>query len=101
MANTGNSGGSRPKRTYFGPDQPWIYCDDDTYYRQQRVGYCGVCGKKTHYKSLYAAEYCCSPQCSNELWCDLTEMMASPQHRRKRGTMVQGQSTGVRNRRGV
>ena len=76
---------SRPKRNYFGPDEAFIYCHDDTYLRQPKEGYCGVCGKKTAYKSLYAAEYCCSPECSNELWCDITERLANPNSRRRKG----------------
>jgi hypothetical protein len=78
---------SRPKREYFGPEEPFVHCHDDTYYRQQNTGRCGVCGKRTHYKSLYAAEYCCSVECSNELWCDITERIATSTRSalRKRG----------------
>jgi hypothetical protein len=76
---------NRPKRHYFGPDEKFIYCHDDTYLRQEEVGYCGICNKKTRYKSVYAAEYVCSPECSNELWCDITERLASIVVRRKRG----------------
>ena len=75
---------SRPKRHYFGPHDLFVHCHDDTYYKQQTSGYCGVCGKKTAYKSLYAAEFCCSMECSNELWCDLTERIATTSTKRKR-----------------
>jgi hypothetical protein len=69
----------RLKKTYFGPHDPYVHCHDDTYNRLDKPGYCGVCGKRTNYKSLYAAEYCCSVECSNELWCDITERIASRQ----------------------
>ena len=75
---------NRPKKTYFG-HEPFIYCHDDTYYQQDTMGYCGVCGKKTSYKSLYAAEYCCSVECSNELWCDITERVFSTSAKRRKG----------------
>lgn len=74
-----------PKRQYFGPREPFVNCHDDTYHLQDSPGRCGVCGKKTFYKSLYTTEYCCSVECSNELWCDLSERLAAKftRHRRK------------------
>lgn len=51
--------------------KPFIEFQDDVYRQQPAQGYCGVCGKKTHYKSLYAAEYCCSEECSKEMWYDI------------------------------
>lgn len=77
------SGHIPPKRTYFGPTDQFVHCHDDTYYFKEKEGQCGVCGKKTHYKSLYAAEYCCSVECSNELWCDITERVATSPTKRK------------------
>jgi hypothetical protein len=78
----------QPRRTFFGPHDPFVYAHNDTYYQQKTHGYCGVCGKRTHYKSLYAAEYCCSVECSNELWCDITERIISSKPRRRRQTNV-------------
>lgn len=49
----------------------WREYQGDVYRQQERMGYCGVCGKKTHYKSVYAAEYCCSEECSREMWYDI------------------------------
>lgn len=50
---------------------PFFEYQNDIYRRQATQGYCGVCGKKTHYKSLYAAEHCCSEQCAEVLWYDI------------------------------
>lgn len=74
----------RPKRTYFGPNEPFVHCHDDVYNQQKTQGRCGICGKNTFYKSLYAAEYCCSVECSNELWCQITESVASTSSNNKR-----------------
>ena len=75
---------TEPKRQYFDPKVPFVHSHDDTYYRQDTHGYCGVCGKKTFFKSLYAAEHCCSVECSNELWCDISERIATTSTRKRR-----------------
>jgi len=49
----------------------WVEYQGDVYRQQHKMGYCGVCGKKTHYKSVYAVEYCCSEECSREMWYDI------------------------------
>jgi hypothetical protein len=74
----------QPRKTFFGPYDPFVHVHDDTYYLQKSYGYCGVCGRRTYYKSLYAAEYCCSHECSNELWCDITERVATASSSRRR-----------------
>jgi hypothetical protein len=51
--------------------KPWFDYQGDVYRHQRKQGYCGVCGKKTNYKSVYAVEYCCSEECSRELWYDI------------------------------
>ncbi|MEY2973080.1 MAG: Cyanophage [Pseudomonadota bacterium] len=51
--------------------KPWIEYQGDIYRRQAKQGYCGVCGKKTNYKSAFAVEYCCSEECSREMWYDI------------------------------
>ncbi len=73
-----------PKRQYFGPHELYVECHDDIYRKQKESGTCRVCGKKTYYKSTYTTEYCCSMECSNELWCDLTEKIAKGGGRRRR-----------------
>ena len=73
-----------PKRQYFDPKSLFVHAHDDTYRRQDTPGYCGVCGKKTLFKTLYAAEHCCSVECSNELWCDISERIATTSTSRKR-----------------
>ena len=75
---------NQTKKTYFGPYDPFVHVHDDTYHKQESQGYCGICGRRTSYKSLYAAEYCCSYECSNELWCDITERIASSSSLRRR-----------------
>lgn len=45
---------------------------NDTYYNTGKTGYCGVCGKKTQYKSRMAVEYCCSEQCADQLWHEIS-----------------------------
>lgn len=52
----------------FFRNKRWVEYQGDVYRQQERTGYCGVCGKKTNYKSVFAAEYCCSEECSRELW---------------------------------
>jgi hypothetical protein len=52
-------------------EKAWVEYQNDIYRQQSSHGYCGVCGKKTHYKSVYAAEYCCSEECSRELWYEI------------------------------
>lgn len=63
-------------------EKAWVDYQDDIYRQQPTHGYCGVCGKKTHYKSVYAAEYCCSEECSRELWYDIFVKLMTE---RKRG----------------
>jgi hypothetical protein len=75
-----------PKRQYFGPYDPFVECHDDIYRKQDEPGRCGVCGKKTHYKSVHSTEFCCSMECSNELWCDITEKIASGGGKRRRAS---------------
>lgn len=60
----------------------WVEYQNDVYREQEKPGYCGVCGKKTHYKSVYAVEYCCSEECSREMWYDIFVKMLTE---RKRG----------------
>jgi hypothetical protein len=55
----------------------------DTYHQQQKAGYCGVCGKRTNYKSVFAAEYCCSEECSKELWHDIFVKLMSDRRRNR------------------
>lgn len=71
------------QKTTFGPFEPFVHCHDDTYNRMDKPGRCGVCGKPTHYKSLYSAEFCCSIECSNELWCEISEKVATTSTRKK------------------
>jgi hypothetical protein len=49
----------------------WFDYQGDVYRQQAKTGYCGVCGKKTNYKSVYAVEYCCSEECSKEMWYEI------------------------------
>jgi len=74
----------RPKRTYFNPNEAFVECHDDVYVRQETAGRCGICGKSTMFKSRYAVEHVCSVECSNELWCQLTETIATTSTSRKR-----------------
>jgi len=62
--------------------RPWIEFQNDIYRQQAKYGYCGICGKKTNYKSVYAVEYCCSEECSKELWYEIFFKMMTD---RKRG----------------
>jgi hypothetical protein len=63
-------------------NKPWIEYQNDVYRQERRAGYCGVCGKKTNYKSVYAVEYCCSEECSREMWYDIFVKLLTD---RKRG----------------
>lgn len=60
----------------------WIEYQGDTYRQQPTHGYCGVCGKKTNYKSVYAAEYCCSEECSQVMWYDIFLKLMTERRRR-------------------
>lgn len=60
----------------------WFDYQGDVYRQQNKGGYCGVCGKKTNYKSVYAAEYCCSEECSREMWYEIFVKLMTD---RKRG----------------
>ena len=61
----------------------WIEYENDIYRWNNRQGYCGVCGKKTNYKSVYAAEYCCSEECSKEMWHDVFMKLMSDRKRNR------------------
>jgi len=61
---------------------PWFDYQGDVYKQMPTPGYCGVCGKKTNYKSLYAVEYCCSEECSRELWHDIFMRFLTDRKRR-------------------
>lgn len=61
---------------------PWIEFQNDVYRKQDRMGYCETCGKKTHYKSVYAVEYCCSEECSKEMWYDIFVKLLSDRKRK-------------------
>ena len=61
----------------------WVGFQGDTYRQQPKAGYCGVCGKKTNYKSVFAAEYCCSEECSKELWHDIFVKLMSERRRNR------------------
>jgi hypothetical protein len=74
----------RPKRNYFDPNRPFVEIHDDVYVRQETQGRCGICGKNTFFKSRYAVEHVCSVECSNELWCQISESVATTSARRKR-----------------
>ena len=63
-------------------NKPWVEYQNDVYHQQPTQGYCGVCGKKTNYKSVYAVEYCCSEECSQEMWYDIFVKLLTD---RKRG----------------
>jgi hypothetical protein len=52
-------------------EKAWVEYQNDIYRKQPSHGYCGVCGKKTHYKSVYSTEFCCSEECSRELWYEI------------------------------
>lgn len=52
-------------------NKPFVEFQNDVYRQQPKAGYCGVCGKKTQYKSVYAVEHCCSEECAGELWHDI------------------------------
>jgi len=47
--------------------------EGDNYVYNPAQGHCGICGRKTHHKSLLAVEYCCSRECSRELWYQIFE----------------------------
>lgn len=55
----------------------------DVYQQQKNAGYCGVCGKKTNYKSVFAAEYCCSEECSQEIWNEIFIKLHTDKKRRR------------------
>jgi hypothetical protein len=74
------------KRTYFDPHLPFVECHDDVYVQQSRPQKCGVCGKNTRFKSRFAAEHICSVECSNEMWCQITETVATTSTRRRRNS---------------
>lgn len=74
----------RPKRTYFDQRMPWIELHDDVYVRQATQARCGICGRSTRFKSRYAAEHICSVECSNELWCQISENVATSSAGKKR-----------------
>jgi hypothetical protein len=63
-------------------NKPFVEYQSDVYRQQDKTGYCGVCGKKTNYKSVYAVEYCCSEECSQEMWYDIFTKLLTD---RKRG----------------
>lgn len=63
-------------------EAPSISYQGDVYNHQEKPGYCGVCGKKTNYKSAFALEYCCSEECSRDLWHDIFVKLMTD---RKRG----------------
>jgi len=63
--------------------KPSLEYQGDIYQRKPVMGYCGVCGKKTEYKSVYAAEYCCSEECSRELWSEIFIKLHTDKRRRR------------------
>lgn len=62
-------------------NRPLIPYQGDVYILKEKFGYCGVCGKKTNYKSSYAVEYCCSEECSKELWYEIFFKMMTDRRR--------------------
>lgn len=73
---------AQQSKTFF-RYKPWIEYQNDVYRYTERQGYCGVCGKRTNYKSVYAVEYCCSEECSKELWHDLFMKLMSERKRHR------------------
>ncbi len=67
----------------FFHNKPLISYQGDTYVLKEKVGFCGVCGKKTNYKSSFAAEYCCSEECSKELWYEIFFKMMTDRRRKR------------------
>lgn len=63
-------------KTFF-PRNQAVEFEGDTYKVEPRSGVCGVCGRRTHHKSVFAVEYCCSQECSREIWYGIFERILS------------------------
>lgn len=74
---------AQQNKTFF-KKEPLIEFEGDVYRKQEKASYCGVCGKKTNYKSVYAVEYCCSEECSREIWSDIFMKLYADKRRRSR-----------------
>lgn len=66
-----------PQQKTFFPRHQSLEFEGDTYRSEPVAGTCGICGRRTHHKSVFAVEYCCSHECSRELWYQIFERILS------------------------
>lgn len=63
----------KPQHKTLFPKGQTLDFEGDTYKWTPESGTCGVCGRRTHHKSVFAVEHCCSEECSRDLWYQIFE----------------------------